>query len=405
MSQDLTDARWSAVRYETYPWELRADVYMSKNQRRLHDGPYQAAVTLEIADLNPPVSAAVAADADEAGREITRFDEYVNHTFGDAEIAPLRSVLLRSESSASSQIENLTVGARQLALAEIGEQSSANATIVAGNVQAMKAAVDLAEQNTSESILAMHAAVLGDADPDNAGKWRTQQVWIGGSAYGPHNATFVPPHHSHIEEAIADLVAFTGRLDVLPMIQAAVAHAQFETIHPFTDGNGRTGRALLHALLQRRGLTTRATVPISAGLLADTGAYFQALTAYQNGNVDSIVRRVAGASHTAITNGRALIDRLAEMREDWTGRIKARRDAAVWRLRDLAISQPVLSNAVVADRLGVGWLAAQAAIDTLVDVGVLRASKSARRNRVWQADEVLAELEAFAERAGRRSFG
>ncbi|NDL57415.1 Fic family protein [Phytoactinopolyspora mesophila] len=398
-------SRWPAITYESLGWEPPPDVYMSKNQRRLHTGSYSAAIVPHIAGLHPSVSADVAAEAEEAGREITRFDEYVSRTFGDTEIAPLQSVLLRTESSASSQIENLTVGARQLALAEIGENSSANAAIVAGNVRAMNAAIELAEQNTAASILAMHEAVLNEADAEHAGKWRAQQVWIGGSAYGPHQATFVPPHHSRIEDGIADLISFAGRLDIPPLLQASIVHAQFETIHPFTDGNGRTGRALLHASLQRRGVTTRATVPISAGLLSDTQSYFQALTAYQGGDLDPIVARVAEASYSAITNGRALIENLASIREDWTNRIKARRDAAAWRLRDLVISQPVLSNDVVTDRLNVGWHAAQAAIDTLVEANVLRAAKSGRRNRVWQADEVLAELEAFAQRAGRRVFG
>jgi hypothetical protein len=124
-------SQWPAITHETLRWDPPRDVYMSKNQRRLHTGPYSAAIVPHIASLDPQVSTETAAEAEEAGREITRFDEYVSRTFGDTEIAPLRSVLLRTESSASSQIENLTVGARQLALAEIGEHSSANAAIVA----------------------------------------------------------------------------------------------------------------------------------------------------------------------------------------------------------------------------------------------------------------------------------
>jgi Fic family protein len=106
---------------------------------------------------------------------------------------------------------------------------------------------------------------------------------------------------------MADLVAFAGRTDVPVLIQAAIAHAQFETIHPFPDGNGRTGRALLQGMLRHGGLTRNITVPVSAGLLNDTNAYFRALAEYRAGKADAIVITVAEASFAAIRNGRRLM--------------------------------------------------------------------------------------------------
>src|SRR5690606_3022164 len=138
----------------------------------------------------------------------------------------------------------------------------------------------LADRLDSASILAMHRALLADVDPDHAGRWRTEQVWIGGGHLDPHLADFIPPHHTRVPAAVDDLVAFVDRDDVPVLAHAALAHAQFETIHPFTDGNGRTGRALVQAMLRRGRLTRSVTVPVSAGLLADPGAYFAALTAY-----------------------------------------------------------------------------------------------------------------------------
>src|ERR1700712_2801977 len=134
------------------------------------------------------------------------------------------------------------------------------------------------------------------SSPEIAGRWRAEQVWIGGDSFGPHGAAFIPPHHDHVPAPMADLVEFTRAADLPLLSQAALAHAQFETIHPFPDGNGRTGRALIHAMLRSHGLTRNVTVPVSAGLLTDTVGYFEALTAYRSGEPAEIVEKLANAS-------------------------------------------------------------------------------------------------------------
>ncbi|MGH8827672.1 MAG: Fic family protein, partial [Jiangellaceae bacterium] len=296
------------------------------------------------------------------------------------------------------------VGARQLALAELGEAASRNAGIVAANVAVMTAAVDFADDITEQTILSMHATLLGEFDPRHAGEWRHEQVWVGGSNIGPHRADFVAIHHTRVPAAVADLVAFTRRVDLPVLPHAAIAHAQFETIHPFTDGNGRTGRALLHAIMHRARLARRVTVPLSAGLLTETSRYFEALLAYHDGDVVPIVQQVNEAAFAATSNGRRLAQDLADVRALWAGELRARRDAAAWRLLDLMIAQPVVTTRFVSERLGVSVPAAQNALDQLVDVGALRSAKDGkRRNRVWQADDVLVALDDFAARAGRRS--
>ncbi len=196
----------------------------------------------------------------------------------------------------------------------------------------MEAAAAHADHLDGDAILAMHKALLDSTEPDSAGKWRTVQNWIGGSDWSPYEATFVPPQPDRVPAAIQDLERFLARDDVPTLVQAAIAHAQFETIHPFTDGNGRTGRALVHSLLRGKELTRHVTVPVSAGLLADTRRYFDALTAYRNGDPEPIVERLAHASLAAINNGRALVDELHAVRASWEEEISARRDATAWRL-------------------------------------------------------------------------
>jgi Fic family protein len=370
---------------------------MSKAVRRRHAGRYRSAVVPFIAERTPELPADVLAAAEEASAEIARFDAELG-----AEVAPFASVLLRSESASSSMIENLSSGAKAIALAELGSTEKRNATEIVGNVAAMWAAVRLADRLDQDAILAMHAALLGRHEPDIAGKWRQEQVWIGGSSFGPQGADFVPPHHDRVPALMDDLVRFMRRTDLPLLAQTALAHAQFETIHPFPDGNGRTGRAIAHAMLRGHGLTRNVTVPVSAGLLTNTRSYFDTLTAYRQGDPAAIVERMAEAAVTATVNGRQLVTELRGIRAEWDSKIKVRRGAAAWRLADLLLRQPVVDAGTVASELGIAAPNAQRAIAPLVDAGVLTEFTGLARNRMWQATEVLTALDDLASRAGRR---
>lgn len=392
-----SDPTWPPVQWEEYEWRPSIPPSLvSRSVRERHSGPYRAAITPRIADIDVRLSTSVLAAADEATSEIARFDAELGQ-----EITHFGALLLRSESASSSQIENLTAGARAIALAEIGEGRTANAVQIVANVEAMNAAVELADRLDGDTILAMQAALMSH-DGDAAGRWRSEQVWIGGTGYGPHQADFIPPHHRHVEAAIRDLVSFVNRNDVPVLAHAALAHAQFETIHPFVDGNGRTGRALIHAMLRGKGLTQHVTVPVSAGLLMDTDAYFDALTAYRRGDPGPIVARLSDASIMAVANGRQLVADLRDIRRRWQDAVTARRDAVVWRLADLLLQQPVIDASIVQDRLDATSANAHRAIRQLQDAGIITEFSGRKRRRLWQAQEVLSALDDFAARAVRR---
>ncbi len=394
----VSDAGWPAIGWEERAWTPRiSPELVSASVRRRHAGPYRAAVVPLIAELMPRLPTEVLAVTEEASAEIARFDA----EFG-AEVAPFASVLLRSESTSSSMIENLSSGAKSIALAELGSTEKRNATEIVGNVAAMRAALALADRLDGGAIIAMHAALLGEVQLAMTGQWRTEQVWIGGTSFGPHGAAFVPPHHEHVAALMDDLVGFTKRTDLPLLVQAAIAHAQFETIHPFADGNGRTGRALIHAMLRGHGLARNVTVPVSAGLLTDTSGYFDTLTAYRDGDPAAIVAKLADASFAAIANGRQLVAELRATRASWDEKIKVRRGASAWRLADLLVRQPVIDAATVAAELDLVPQNAQRAITPLVEAGVLTEFTGFRRNRMWQSREVLSALDDFAARAGRR---
>jgi Fic family protein len=387
---------WPSVTFEERPWISTLDI--PRRWMSTFSGPYQAAVVPAIADHDPVLSAATAALVNEATAELARFDAEMG-----ADIAPFAMILLRSESAASSRIENLTASAKAIALAELGDGSHRNATEIVANAGAMRAAIALADHLNASAILTMHEALLGEVSPMIAGRWRDRQVWIGSSNYGPHTATFVPPHHARLSDAVDDLVAFMKRDDLAVLAQAALAHAQFETIHPFVDGNGRTGRALVHCLLRAKGLTRRVTVPVSAGLLTDTSRYFQALTAYRTGDITQIVECFAEASFDSVINGRQLVTELRVIHESWSDQIRSRRQAAVWRALDVVLRHPVLDNSLLRRELDVSVMGADAAIAELERIGALLEITGGRRNRRYAAPAVLDALDAFAERAGRRT--
>ena len=284
------------VTYEDVRWEPQGIPYASPAPPKY--GTYHPALPANIADVALDLAPSVIAQAEAASHEITRFDAELG-----SEIAPFAAVLLRSESAASSQIENLTASSRAIAEAELsGGSAKRNAETIVANTAAMQAAIALSETVDADAILAMHRALMAKEPRHTPGEFRAEPVWIGGGST-PIGATFVGPRHELIPGAITDLISFAQRSDLPTLPQIAVAHAQFETIHPFTDGNGRTGRALMQAMLRNKGMTRQVTVPISAGLLADTGAYFAALTAYREGDAAPIVERFAQASSWPLRTG------------------------------------------------------------------------------------------------------
>ncbi len=389
---------WPTLGWEEREWAPRIPhEFTSSRVRQRHSGPYLAALVPRVAGRTIHLPNDVTAVAEDAAVEIARFDAELG-----GEVAPFASVLLRSESASSSRIEHLSSGAKSIALAELGSTDKRNAMEIVGNVTAMIAALDLADRLDESAVIAMHAALLAKVQPEIVGRWRDAQVWIGGDSFGPHGAEFVPPHQDHIPDLMSDVVQFARRTDLPLLPQAAIAHAQFETIHPFPDGNGRTGRAFIHAMLRRHGLTRNVTVPVSAGLLTNTGSYFDALTAYRDGQPAPIVERVAVASLAAVANGRQLVAELRAIRLRWDGAITARRGAAAWQLADVLVRQPVIDAATAAGELHVTSQNAQRAIGALVTAGVLDEFTGFARNRLWQAREVLDALDEFAARAGRR---
>ena len=229
------------------------------------------------------------------------------------------------------------------------------------------------------------------------------QNWIGGSDYNPCVAAFVPPPHELVGELLSDLAAFCND-DSLPAVaQAAIAHAQFETIHPFVDGNGRTGRALVHLVLRRRGLASRILPPVSLILATWLRDYVGGLTGTRYEGAPDSEEALAGVNHWIALFASAC-RRAAEDAGRFEAQVRALRDSGRERLGSVrrgsaadlllrALSGAPLLTTTTASDLGRAVLQATSqAIDRLVAAGVLKQVTVGRRNRAFEAPELI---EAF----------
>jgi Fic family protein len=390
---------WPSVTFEARQWDPARPV-ASHSLRDIVRRPYQAAIVPAIAKQAVALASETQAAAAEATAAIAAFDAEVGKG-----LIPFEALLLRSESAASSQIEQLTASAKSVLMAEAGDESKANARVIAANTLAMRRAIALADQLSGQAIIEMHRTLLIESTPEIVGQWRDQQVWIGGRLSSPHDATFVPPHHDRIPAAIEDLIAFLARPDVPAFQQALIGHAQFETIHPFPDGNGRTGRALLHALLRAKGLARSATVPISAGLLLNTSSYFEALEAYRTGDPDTIVRLGAEATFLAIENARQLATDVSAIQELWRVKLgHLRSDALAHRVAEILPATPIVYGTDLMERFSVSAPTANSALAALNEAGILTRANAGLKFRRWIAHDIATALDNFAVRSGRRTF-
>src|SRR5690625_4321893 len=341
---------------EEHYWIAESDGMASRAELRACSGSYTSTIPSMIANYEPQIPSDLAADLDEASSALAAFDAYTRAVLGQSTTpGPMSAVLLRTESASSSQIENLTVGARQLALAELDQSGSQNATVVLGNVRAMEAALDLADRLDEDAVLKMHEVLLSSQPGwmDQAGTYRAGLVWVGSSRVSPRGASHVGPQAELVPELMRDLMAFVRRDDVPVLMQAAIAHAQFETIHPFADGNGRTGRALVHAILRGKNLMSHTTAPVSAGLLRETNAYFEALGAYRAGNARPILERFASAARFAASSGSGLVNDLAAALEDAREKLAGlRSQATAWKVLPHLVAHPVINANYLPTNLG-----------------------------------------------------
>lgn len=349
----------------------------------------------------------VAADVTDAETAIARLDAEAGALIDTEALARL---LLRAEAVASSKIEGLEVGARRLlraqAARELGEApTDVTAAEVLGNIDAMVFALEAVGPGgdiTLDLLLEVHRRLLaGTRLEEHGGRIRTVQNWIGGSGYNPCSAAFVPPPPEHVAELMKDLCSFSND-DSLPAVaQAAIAHAQFETIHPFIDGNGRTGRALIHLVLRRRGLASRVLPPVSLILATWSRDYIRGLEASRYRGIatsreareglNGWVGLFAAACRRAVEDAHSFEERSREIQAAWRDRLgRVRANSATDLLLRALPGAPIITVKGGAELMRRSVQAANEAVARLVDAKVLDQVNVGSRNRAFEARDIIA---------------
>ncbi|MGH2915984.1 MAG: Fic family protein, partial [Solirubrobacteraceae bacterium] len=369
-------------------------------RRRRLPQRYRAWVPEKIAKLALALDGETAAAVERSAQSITALNSPPGQL---ARLDGFARQLLRGEALASSRIEGLELSHRRLALAAAGIGRDDRAAEIVGNLTAMQRAIELAteERFTVEMIEEIHRILFGQTvHAASSGRVRGTQNWIGRPGSTPVNADFVPPPVERIRPLLEDLCAFIEREDLPALAQAAIAHAQFETIHPFGDGNGRVGRCLIHVVLRGRGLAPRCVPPISLILAARVKRYVDGLILYREGHINEWTRFFATVADTAADQSERLAAEIADLQAEWLSRFDRppRAGSAARKLIDALPEQPVLDTARAQQVAGdVSDVAAGRALRTLEEHHILSRITKRVRGRVWEAAELFELITSFEQ--------
>lgn len=360
----------------------------------------RAFVPTRLADRELTLDTRTVADATRAQAAVEHGAESMPEDF-----AAFARLLLRAEGVASSFIEGVTAPVVDIVLAEADESGAPSAAAwVAANLAAVTKAINDAHAGalTIESLCGWHRTLMtGNPTPARqVGVLRSEQGWIGGTS--PLDAHLVTPPPDEVPALVDDLIAYVHRDDIDPVSQAAIAHAQFEIIHPFADGNGRVGRVLVAWVLVRR-LSLMTPPPVSARIAADVGGYGSGLVLFRMGDHDAWVRWFAEAVSGAGRAHQELVASVGRLQREWRDRLAApragsrrvRSDAAAWRVLDLLPRHLVLTGPIVANELDIPLKSANAALGEVVAAGILvehgtvQPSGRGRPSRLYTSVELL----------------
>lgn len=365
---------------------------------------YQAALPLLIAERSVAVPNDLSARISALLVEMARFDVELGQR---ADNVP--TMLLRSESSASSQIDRLTSTAQSVALAELYPKASSDARLVVANMIATQRALELPAGLSLEGIVEIHDLLLDNSHLENQTnsafeKLRQKPVWLGGTSFTPHTALFVPPAFQHVPEYMADLIEFGTRSDLNPVVKAAILYAQFQTVHPFLTTNGQTGRALIHHIFRAEGVLSSTLIPVSVGFLHNIDSLINALQSYREGDPLVIIEELVSALELALFVSRVTETSIESLLEDWDSLVGHRKGSKIRQLPKTLVKQPVVNSAYLADSLGVTQRTATTLILRACEYGMLRHMGKRQRGDFYQSDAIINVLDEINEASTFRNI-
>ena len=315
---------------------------------------------------------------------------------------------VRREAQLSSQIEGTQSSLSDLFELETeGEspQQDDDVTEVSNYVAALEHGLERIHGGfplSNRLIRELHGILLrsGRGSEKLPGEFRRSQNWIGGSR--PSNAVYVPPPHTAVEDCMAQLERFLHAEDdgISTIVRAGLAHAQFESIHPFLDGNGRVGRLLIAFVLHQSGVLRQPLLYLSLYFKQHRGRYYDLLADLRHsGDWEAWLAFFVEGVRATAEDGVETARRLSQMFEDDREKIqtRGRRAGSALRAHEVLMRSPVLSIRRVHERTGLSWPTAAAAIDLLSELGITHEMTGDRRNRLFAYDEYIAILSEGGE--------
>ncbi len=401
-------SRWPAAQFQTATVEN--ELWRSWDDESPRTITVSRTVPPHIGNLAIPALEPATGEAlVEATRAVSDLRDRAAETTGV--LGHLSAVLIRADAVASSQIEHITTSSESLAvaLADLGDDDPDRnpypvaTELVAANVTAALSAQRGGEDPTEDWFHRRHRSLLS-VDPEmekrHLGAWRDCAVWVGQNR---QSAEFEGPPWEKVPALMADLVRFAARSDVHPVVHAAIAHAQFETIHPYVDGNGRVGRLLIHRLLDAQPAAPTAPVPVAHGLLHNPDGYVSGLTAYRQGDLDQWItvfaEAVTDGAHAAVR----LVDRIDGIAADYRQRVRTRQGSSVSQILDRLLGTPAITAGEIQAAYKLTPARASQILHQLADAGIVRLSEHrAGRSRVWVAHDVIDAIDTINATIPRR---
>ena len=315
-------------------------------------------------------------------------------------IALFVSMYVRKEALLSSQIEGTQATLDDILDPAIEANTNRNVEEVINYIKAVEYATKRMQElpicgrllRETHSVLMEHAR----GEEKNPGEFRHSQNWIGPKGSNLKNATYVPPNHEDMQIAMSDLEKFINISDDLdPLMKIALVHYQFETIHPFLDGNGRIGRLLITLFLIEKEVLKYPTLYISYFLKRNRVEYYDRMMEVRlKGTFEQWIKFFLKALMESAQDAIDTIDLLLELHKNNYVKIQGIKSAqkTASKVFDYIEKQPILDIKRASEDLGLSFNTVSKAINSLVGIGILRQTQSASRNRCFAYEEYLAIL-------------
>lgn len=371
---------------ERYDHIEHALQYRSRRQRQLLEKPYLSAVIEDLSTVSITLSGNTQQLLLESIESLSKLEGYIKD-----KLASFPMLLLRTEALSSSQIEHYSASNRNIALAQINRKQSLEAVMIKSNLESLISGISSKTNLDINTIVRLNRELLNDEQID----LRKRINWIGTPGSLPQEAIYVPPHPEHLESYMQQFISFCKRNDIHPLIQAAFAHAYFEIIHPFEDGNGRVGRILIQILLKEKLFLEHLSMPFSVGIVKDQKRYVSALDAFKLGNYDPIIVLVLENALGLVPKVYNTLEQLIELKKSWKDKLHLRQDALAWKMLDDFIAQPVFDVKYIKEKYNANDQAVRNNIGELIKAGIISAIGNRKRDVAYESKEVLDLLDRF----------